>query len=107
MSHRIALVTDSTCDIPTEWVRQYEIGIVPLTIIFGEQQYLDERGERSQQPRQPRDADEQVTGCLDVGDVAAVPPEPDDQRHVRGDERAGEPEWEGGRSPAAGDRPCR
>lgn len=41
MSHRIALVTDSTCDIPAEWVRQYEIAIVPLTIIFGDQQYLD------------------------------------------------------------------
>jgi DegV family protein with EDD domain len=41
MSHRIALITDSTCDIPSDWVRQYEIGIVPLTIIFGDQQYLD------------------------------------------------------------------
>ena len=41
MSHRIALVTDSTCDIPADWVRQYEIGVVPLTIIFGDQQYLD------------------------------------------------------------------
>lgn len=41
MSHRIALVTDSTSDIPAEWIQQYEIGIVPLTIIFGEQQYLD------------------------------------------------------------------
>jgi DegV family protein with EDD domain len=41
MSQRIALVTDSTCDILADWVRQYEIGIVPLTIIFGDQQYLD------------------------------------------------------------------
>jgi DegV family protein with EDD domain len=41
MSHRIALITDSTCDIPTEWIRQYEIIVVPLTIIFGDQQYLD------------------------------------------------------------------
>ena len=41
MDHRIALVTDSTCDIPAEWVRQYDIAIVPLTIIFGDQQYLD------------------------------------------------------------------
>ena len=41
MSQRIALVTDSTCDIPVDWVRQYEIGVVPLTIIFGDQQYLD------------------------------------------------------------------
>ena len=41
MPHRIALVTDSTCDIPAEWVKQYDIGIVPLTIIFGDEQYLD------------------------------------------------------------------
>lgn len=41
MAHRIALVTDSTCDIPAEWIAQYEIIVVPLTIIFGDQQYLD------------------------------------------------------------------
>ena len=41
MAHRIALVTDSTCDIPEEWIRQYDISIVPLTVIFGSQQYLD------------------------------------------------------------------
>ena len=41
MANRIALVTDSTCDIPTEWVRQYEITVVPLTIIFGTQTFLD------------------------------------------------------------------
>ncbi len=38
---RIALVTDSTCDIPAEWIRQYEITVVPLTIIFGSEQFLD------------------------------------------------------------------
>jgi DegV family protein with EDD domain len=41
MPRRIALVTDSTCDIPTDWVKQYDITVVPLTIIFGNQQYLD------------------------------------------------------------------
>lgn len=41
MTNRIALVTDSTCDIPPEWRSKYEIAIVPLTIIFGSQQYLD------------------------------------------------------------------
>jgi DegV family protein with EDD domain len=41
MPHRIALVTDSTCDIPAEWIQQYDIKIVPLTIIFGTQQYLE------------------------------------------------------------------
>jgi DegV family protein with EDD domain len=40
-SPRIALVTDSTCDLPAEWIKQYNITVVPLTIIFGDQQYLD------------------------------------------------------------------
>lgn len=38
---QIAIITDSTCDIPTEWRGKYDIGVVPLTIIFGEQQYKD------------------------------------------------------------------
>lgn len=41
MPPSIALITDSTCDIPAEWLKQYDITIVPLTIIFGEQSYLD------------------------------------------------------------------
>jgi DegV family protein with EDD domain len=41
MPHNIALVTDSTCDIPAEWIQQYEIGVVPLTIIFGSEQFMD------------------------------------------------------------------
>ena len=41
MAHRIALVTDSTCDIPAEWIEKYEITVVPLIIIFGSQTYLD------------------------------------------------------------------
>jgi len=41
MTNRIALITDSTSDIPDEWIEKYEITIVPLTIIFGNEQYLD------------------------------------------------------------------
>jgi len=41
MTHSIALVTDSTCDIPAQCIHQYEIGVVPMTIIFGNQTYLD------------------------------------------------------------------
>jgi DegV family protein with EDD domain len=41
MTQRIALVTDSTCDIPAEWRTQYDIAVVPLTIVWGNQQYLD------------------------------------------------------------------
>ncbi len=38
---KIALVTDSTSDIPAEWREKYAIEIVPLTVIFGSQQFLD------------------------------------------------------------------
>jgi DegV family protein with EDD domain len=37
----IRIVTDSTCDLPTDVISQYGIGIVPLYINFGNQSYLD------------------------------------------------------------------
>jgi DegV family protein with EDD domain len=37
----IAIVTDSTCDLPRELIDQYQIQIVPLHIIAGENEYLD------------------------------------------------------------------
>jgi DegV family protein with EDD domain len=37
----IRIVTDSTCDLPTDIISQYGIGIVPLYINFGDQSYLD------------------------------------------------------------------
>jgi DegV family protein with EDD domain len=40
-SHRIALITDSTCDIPVHLREEYQINVVPLTIVWGERQYLD------------------------------------------------------------------
>jgi len=41
MSHKIALLTDSTCDIPLEYIDQYDIQVVPLTIIWGGEQFRD------------------------------------------------------------------
>jgi len=38
---QIALITDSTCDIPQPYLEQYDITVVPHTIIWGDQQYLD------------------------------------------------------------------
>ncbi len=37
----IALVTDSTCDLPTEIIEKYQIHVVPLSVHFGDQYYLD------------------------------------------------------------------
>jgi DegV family protein with EDD domain len=41
MTNKIALITDSTCDIPTELLEKHNIQVVPLTIIWDEDQYLD------------------------------------------------------------------
>lgn len=37
----IALVTDSTCDIPPDMLEKFGIIVVPLTIVWGDQQFLD------------------------------------------------------------------
>jgi DegV family protein with EDD domain len=41
MTHKIALLTDSTCDIPQEFLDEYMIQVVPLTIIWGGDQFRD------------------------------------------------------------------
>jgi len=41
MPKKIAIITDSTCDIPNAWIKQYDITVIPLTIIIGNEQYLD------------------------------------------------------------------
>jgi len=47
LSHRagkkrmIKIVTDSTCDLPAEMIRQYDISVVPINIQFGTETYLD------------------------------------------------------------------
>lgn len=37
----VALVTDSSCDLPKEIVDQYQIHVVPLSVHFGETYFLD------------------------------------------------------------------
>lgn len=39
--YQIALVTDSTCDLPHEIIDEYQINIVPINLIFGKNNYLD------------------------------------------------------------------
>jgi dihydroxyacetone kinase-like predicted kinase len=38
---KIALVTDSTCDLPQDLIDFYQIHVVPLNLNFGENHYLD------------------------------------------------------------------
>lgn len=39
--HDIALVIDSTCDIPKEIIEEHQIHVIPLNVFFGESQFLD------------------------------------------------------------------
>ncbi|NHJ40263.1 MAG: DegV family protein [Asgard group archaeon] len=36
MAKRIGLISDATCDLPKEIIEQYDIGIIPVNVIFGE-----------------------------------------------------------------------
>lgn len=37
----IALVTDSTCDLPESFMEKYQVHVVPLSVFFGQNQYID------------------------------------------------------------------
>ena len=41
MTHKIALLTDSTCDIPQKFLDEYGIKVVPLTIVWDGEQFKD------------------------------------------------------------------
>src|SRR5512138_1657364 len=37
----IAIITDSTCDIPDALLKQYDIAVVPINVVWGNRQYRD------------------------------------------------------------------
>ncbi len=37
----IKIISDSTCDLPQDLLRQYDIGIVPLLVMKNDQEYID------------------------------------------------------------------
>ena len=39
--HTIALITDSTCDIPESLIEQYNINVIPQTVVWGEEVLRD------------------------------------------------------------------
>ncbi len=41
MKRRFAVVTDSTADLPGDWRERYDIQVVPLKVIFGEETFRD------------------------------------------------------------------
>ena len=59
-----------------------------------EQHDLEQGGVRAEQPREARDAGEEIARPVDARDVAAVVPEPDDEERVRRDEARDQPAGE-------------
>ena len=41
MSNKVAILTDSTAYLPKECLQQYDISVTPLSVIWGDQVYLD------------------------------------------------------------------
>jgi fatty acid kinase fatty acid binding subunit len=41
MPNKVAIVTDSTAYLPEECLKQYNISVTPVSVIWGEQIYLD------------------------------------------------------------------
>ena len=41
MSEKIALVTDSSCDLPTEFIQKHGIYVLPLRMVYGCREYRD------------------------------------------------------------------
>lgn len=41
MSGKIKIFADSTCDLPSTWIQEHDIGIVPLYVVFGEDSFRD------------------------------------------------------------------
>ncbi|OYD08499.1 DegV family protein [Paludifilum halophilum] len=39
--NKIALVTDSSCDLPVDWLKKWDIEVVPLRIMFSNGEYRD------------------------------------------------------------------
>ena len=38
---KIKLFTDSASDLPELYRKRYNVGVIPLTVIFGEEEYKD------------------------------------------------------------------
>ncbi|MGD2216410.1 MAG: DegV family protein [Gemmatimonadales bacterium] len=41
-TRQVAILTDTTCDLPPELIIEHDITIVPLTVMFGDEAYLDQ-----------------------------------------------------------------
>ena len=44
MANEYRIMTDSSCDLPEEFVREYELRVLPLRVTLGEETYFNEPG---------------------------------------------------------------
>jgi DegV family protein with EDD domain len=35
------IITDSTADMPADWIEEYELHVIPMSVMFGDKTYLD------------------------------------------------------------------
>lgn len=63
----IALVTDSTADIPVDVAQQQDIKVLPLKVVFGDQEYLD------QIEIQPEEFYQRLAECTDTLPTTSQP----------------------------------
>jgi DegV family protein with EDD domain len=35
------IITDSTVDMPADWIKEYQLHVIPMSVIFGDRTYLD------------------------------------------------------------------
>jgi len=73
-AHDIAIVTDSTCDIPPDLVQKHDLTIVPLYILWGDRQLIDgvDIDQETFFARLPDDPDHPSTSQPTPGDFVRV-----------------------------------
>lgn len=70
----IKIISDSTCDLSPELIARYDIDILPLHIILGEQDYLDGQGIHPDEIYRWSDANRSApkTAAVALGDASAA-----------------------------------
>lgn len=69
---KVALLTDSTCDLPKEWIKQYDIKIIPLQITYMDAEYKDGVDISIQEIHENLDKEIPKTSLPSIGDTLSL-----------------------------------
>ena len=72
MQEKIAIVTDSTSDIPREIVEQYDIRVIPLRILYQDREYRDQIDITADEVYRRLEQEVPTTSLPAPGDVLAL-----------------------------------